>query len=384
MADKIRVLYICTDAKLGGSTQSLWQMIESIKDNIDPIVLLPAKEESYDFFTKHGIICIVHPFPYIVSAPPSWAYWKNVFLHPWRLRCIKRMRGNISTAIAVRRVLNGEKIDIIHSNTTLSTIGIILSKILRAKHIWHVREFMDLDFQMYIEGGLNRLNKIINNADARIVISNAVKERRKLRNKNTYVLLNPIRKKGEICYESNKDKVILFVAYRVTKLKGVEVAISAFANSKEWERGFKLKIVGNIDADYKNKLLNIIRELNILPYVVFVNATNDIKSYFKTASAYIMSSEFEALGRVTAEAMFFGCPVIAKATGGTLDLIKHGETGYLFKTINECSQLLRKVCEEDQKSLVLCAQNFAINNLSQEVYGPKILEIYNKTIQSYL
>ena len=64
-----------------------------------------------------------------------------------------------------------------------------------------------------------------------------------------------------------------------------------------------------------------------------------------------MTSEFEALGRVTAEAMFYGCPVIAHATGGTLDLVKDGETGYLYNTIDECAELIRKVCPENQEKV---------------------------------
>ena len=95
-----------------------------------------------------------------------------------------------------------------------------------------------------------------------------------------------------------------------------------------------------------------------------------------------MTSEFEALGRVTAEAMFYGCPVIAHATGGTLDLVKDGETGYLYDTIDDCANLIQKVCAESQERLILQAQDFAINNLSQEIYGPKIMNVYNKVLNN--
>ena len=88
----------------------------------------------------------------------------------------------------------------------------------------------------------------------------------------------------------------------------------------------------------------------------------------------------EGLGRVTAEAMFYGCPVVAHATGGTLDLVKDGETGCLFNTVDECAALLRKVCLSDNESMVLHAQEFAKNNMSQEVYGPKIMEVYKNVI----
>ena len=93
-----------------------------------------------------------------------------------------------------------------------------------------------------------------------------------------------------------------------------------------------------------------------------------------------MTSDFEALGRVTGEAMFYGCPVIAHATGGTLDLVQHGVTGYLYNEIDECAKLIQKVCVSNQKEMIMRAQKFAINNLSLEVYGPKIMEVYNNVL----
>ena len=93
-----------------------------------------------------------------------------------------------------------------------------------------------------------------------------------------------------------------------------------------------------------------------------------------------MASECEGLGRVTAEAMFYGCPVVAHASGGTLDLVKDGITGYLFHTVDECAKLIRKVCTTDQEQVIMQAQRFAVNNLSQEIYGPKIMEVYESVL----
>ena len=94
-----------------------------------------------------------------------------------------------------------------------------------------------------------------------------------------------------------------------------------------------------------------------------------------------MASENEGLGRVTAEAMFYGCPVIALASGGTLDIVKDKETGYLYNTSDECAELIHHVCTTPQETIILRAQDFVMQNLSQEVYGPKIMTLYNKVIR---
>ena len=115
-------------------------------------------------------------------------------------------------------------------------------------------------------------------------------------------------------------------------------------------------------------------------YVDFIPVQEDVKPFFAQAKAYIKPSVNEGMGRTTAEAMFFGCPVIAHASGGTLDLVRDGETGYLFNTVEECAELMRKVCIADQEEMILRAQEFVKVNLSIDNYGKKLLEVYNSVL----
>ena len=117
-------------------------------------------------------------------------------------------------------------------------------------------------------------------------------------------------------------------------------------------------------------------------YIDFIPAQKDVKPFFSQAMAYVNSSVNEGMGRTTAEAMFYGCPVIAYASGGTLDLVKNGETGYLFNTVEECAELMRKVCTTDQEEVILRAQEFVKQNLSVENYGEKVMEVYNSVLKT--
>ncbi len=107
---------------------------------------------------------------------------------------------------------------------------------------------------------------------------------------------------------------------------------------------------------------------------------DNIKPLYAHAMAYLNPSVNEGIGRTTAEAMFFGCQVVAHASGGTLDLIRHGKTGYLFHTVEECAALLREVCINGQDKIIEAAQDFARQNLSIENYGDKILAVYGKLL----
>ena len=380
MADKIRVLYICIDPSLGGSTASLYNMIDGIRDNVEPIVLFPERGVGYEHFINHGIESHISSFVRLqaFSHNSLISEWK----HPWRWHVVKKWRYDYRCLRFVRKILAGRKVHIVHSNTSPNDIGVLLSRKLHAKHIWHVREFCDLDFHFDIYKGIPHLRKLINNADARIAISNAIKEHWQMPDENTWVINNAIRKKSDACYIQEKEKYLLLSSYNLTDSKGARLAIKAFGLSGMSKVGYRLKLMGNCSDEYKEVLSKTASEYKVLDSVDFVACQKDVKPYFAKATAYIMASECEALGRVTAEAMFYGCPVIAHATGGTLDLVKDGETGYLFNTIEECALLIRKVCTDNQKPMIFRAQEFAINNLSQEVYGPKIMEVYRKVLKN--
>ena len=97
--------------------------------------------------------------------------------------------------------------------------------------------------------------------------------------------------------------------------------------------------------------------------------------------AFVMASKAEGLPRVVSEAMFFGCPVLAYSeSGGALDQVKDGETGYVFHDEDQCAKLLNRIHDEPQEQVILKAQEFAKRELSVENYGPKIMKVYNAVL----
>lgn len=372
---KYRVLYICIDPALGGSTSSLYNLIDSLRGIVEPIVLFPEKGVGYDYFVKSHIESYVFPFIQLTSFRSNrlWDVWK----HPWMWHYIYKRRKDIKCYKYVKTILAGRNVDIVHSNTSPNDVGVYLSRKLGTKHIWHVREFLDLDFHADVYRGIPSLRKLVNKADARIAISTAIKNHWQMPDRNTWVINNAVRKRDEACFISEKEKNLLFCSYYLTERKGARYAIEAFAKSGMASEGYTLKLIGNCEEKYKESLNETAKKNGVLDSIAFIPCQAEVKPYFATATAFIMASEYEAFGRVTAEAMFFGCPIIARATGGSLDIIKNGETGYLFTTMDECAELIRKVCKEEQSAIIRNAQRFAIENLSQEAYPIKIQEVYD-------
>ena len=118
---------------------------------------------------------------------------------------------------------------------------------------------------------------------------------------NTWVINNAIRKQGDACCIPVKEKYLLLSSYYLTDAKGARFAIQAFGTSGISKNGFRLKLMGNCREEYRTILEQTAREYDVFDFVDFVKCQKDVKPYFAKATAYIMASECEALGRVTAE-----------------------------------------------------------------------------------
>lgn len=369
---KLSVLYICTDwSTIEGSSASLLNLIASVRNEVNPIVLLPHDGKVAHRFASMGIRTIIHPF-YTFGGERKRLI--TAIHHPSRTQTYHYFFDNYECSLYVLKQLCDTPIDIVHSNTTLTNVGLLLSHQLHAKHVWHVREYLPALVDIY--GGVNRLKKQIISADAIIFISHPLKNKWNIQTSHSFVIHDAVRRSNFLHITTKKQKYLLFCAAQISPFKGPELAIRAFAFSAAHKNGYLLRFVGECDELYRSELMSLAESLGCQDSIEWVNYCEDVSQYFANATAFLMCSKFEGLGRVTAEAMFYGCPVIALATGGTLDLVKQGETGWLFNTIEECAQLINQVCKEDQSDLIMQAQCFANQNLLEEVYASKILQIY--------
>lgn len=381
MKKKVTVLYICPDPTLGGSTQSLLDMIESLRGLVKPIVLFGREDSAFELFHNRGIECVVYPFIRLHFFSQTSSFME-ILRHPRRIRIINLHCVEKACVKKVKEYLGSRSIDIVHSNYSSILIGHELSVALKAKHVWHIREFLDPGVHVPNRpfGGYTLLKFLINRADARIVISHQAQAHWGFKQKNTWIIYDAVAKASDSGYCSEKKPYILFCSYHITEAKGAIIVVKAFGISGLNKDGIRLSFVGNCTDEMHSQIMGIAKKYECADSIDFIPCQEDVKPFFMNAKAFIMASVNEGLGRVTAEAMFYGCPVIAKDSGGTKDLISDQQTGYLFRTEDECASLMRQVCFSSQEDLIKRAQDFAVSNLSVEVYGPRIMEVYNSVL----
>lgn len=379
---RITVLYIVHDTEIAGTSLSTLNLIKSVQSEVQPIVLLPAEGAVSKLYRGEGLECIVEPFPI------NWDYLKcgrNVlrYLYYEYLNTMKYIVDEKQAFSRIYPLLKSRNIQIVHSASSVITIGVRLSKALHAKHVWHVREFMDLDFHIKPQLGFAYTGNLIRKSDYAIAITKDVFRRwhlQKMHDRSCY-LWDAVRSESEISYDGNKENYFLFCSGNLTVEKGADAAVRSFGKSGVSAKGFSLRLVGRCSESQQKDLLKLAAEYHCEDAISFLGFCNDVKPLMSKARGFLMTSLNEGLGRTTIEAMFYGCPVIARHSGGTVDFLRDGDNGYFFETEDECARLISQLSDQIPTGLIHRSQTFVRSHFTEEVYGREIMKIYGRVME---
>ena len=377
---KPTVLFITNQG--GGAPKSLLNMVKSLRSDIHAIVLFENDQYDYKEFVSEGIECIIVPFRMnmVLNLPGyktiKWKVhrlWDEIFkngLAPMRVEAELKNRGI-------------KKVDIVHTNTGALTVGLSVAKRLHARHVWHLREFQDIDFDAFPYCGWGKFQQLIYQSDAVIGITKAIARHFHFeKHPQSYVVWDAVASKEVATLDMKKEDYILYCSSMIYHGKGLHDLIVAYGKSKLPENGVKLLVAGTLeDEQYKETISKLIEGYNVQNMVQFEGHQNNLKKYMVKARCFVLPSLNEGLGRVVIEAMLYGCPVIVRDSGGPQEYISHGINGYKFTTNEELTQLLNDVVYQDPIELVQNAQTYAITHFSEEVYGPEILKIYEELMR---
>ncbi|WP_240194204.1 glycosyltransferase family 4 protein [Desulfopila inferna] len=124
---------------------------------------------------------------------------------------------------------------------------------------------------------------------------------------------------------------VIMLPGRITRLKGQDIFLKSLLQVKG--RNFQAILVGDTSENpgYVSELKEYISDNNLEECVSLVGHCSDMAAGLLLADIVLSasSSEPEAFGRTTVEAMSMAKPVIATAHGGSLETVVNGETGWL-------------------------------------------------------
>lgn len=226
--------------------------------------------------------------------------------------------------------------------------------------ITHAKEVFFNDFEKitstqkgnhlgYSQSEIEQYKYILNNMDIVFTVSNFTKKLLEKQGiKNNIQILNPPIKteilnnysKGLQFNKNDGDFVILSIG-RLIPRKGHKTVIKSIAKLAKIYSNLKYIIVGN--GPELNCLKELILKLKIEKNVfIFENVEDSFLGYFYSlADIFILNTSFippndvEGLGIVFLEANLFKVPCIGGRSGGVVDAIIDGKTGFLIEPNNE-------------------------------------------------
>jgi L-malate glycosyltransferase len=101
---------------------------------------------------------------------------------------------------------------------------------------------------------------------------------------------------------------------RLSREKGMDILIKAWAQVLRQEKSLKLLILG--DGPLASELRNLSKALDLTDSVDFRGMVQDVSSYLKEADLFVLPSRTEGVSNALLEAMNQGIPCIATDVGG--------------------------------------------------------------------
>ena len=182
---------------------------------------------------------------------------------------------------------------------------------------------------------------------------------------------------------------LLFVG-RLVEKKGLTYLLQALQQLQPNFPNLELIIAGS--GPLKNQLIEQTQQLGIEHQVKFVGRLTHIElvTIYQTSTLAVFpfiqtkDGDMEGLGLVMVEAMGCGCPVIASDLPAVRDVIKHGETGYLFYPTEDriLAQSLALFMNSLQQSSNITKQAlvFTRQNFNWDIITDKYITVLKKTI----
>ena len=373
---KMRVLFITNFHQLYGANRSLLSVIENFRENGHEVCLiLPRKGDYSQELEKKGINHMVIPyFSQLFYYKKALPYLALPFLAVFTLCMMPYI------------IFKAKKFfpDLVYSNTAAENIGYFVAKAIGAKHLTHVREFMDLDHSCVFFGGNTVKKNFICKSDAVLYVSKAVANHTLMGEPvvgKHKVIYNGVRMSDAPYVDKQLPSVINFgVVGLIDESKGQDLAIRYFNEIKDLYPGSLLHIWGDKEGAYKKRIYKMVDDMKLQDRVIFHGFEKNTEKIYCDMSALLMCSRAEGFGRVTIEAMAKGIPVLGYRSGGTAELVIDGFNGYSFVSQEEFNAGVAKMFDNDEHYNKLCCQSYihAHENFTEEIYTKKVRDFVEK------
>lgn len=261
----------------------------------------------------------------------------------------------------LRNYLIQNNIDIIIDSRTRNILlrELITKFIYRNSKIYYIVH--SYNFKEYFPSSKFWSRMLYKNAQTLVCVSKAIEEKvnKLYKLKNTITIYNPFSiAEEELKKEvSESKKVILYFGRFEEKVKNFTLMLEAFSQSKIYQKGYQLHLMGSgDDADF---IQQKIKTLHLNDYVKILPFTENPSEEVREVQFTILTSNYEGFPLSIIESLAVGTPVVAvDCNSGPREIIQNEFNGLLVENHNP--KALAKAINrfaDDSELYHFCKQN---------------------------
>ena len=375
------VLFITHYTELLGANRSMLQLILELRERgVNPTVLMPFSKN----IESEGLKEVLnHNSIKYIEAPI------RQIKHPYFSKIILNYLYSQLLNLQIVKQLKDYKFDIIHSNSSVINIGSCLSKKLKIKHVWHLREFGDLDYNMKTPFCKCFQRIIYRGNNNFVAISQKIRHHflPYVKSQNIHLIYNGIVAQEEKEKDYNCKLEFCIVGF-ISEKKGqydVVKAVDYLVNYMEI-KNFHVTVVGDGYKEHIEQIKRFIIKNNLNSYITFTGYQDNVSSILNKMHVGIMASRNEAFGRVTVEYMMNGLAVIASDGGANQEIVENGKSGIIYHAgdFSELAKIMKYFIQDNKsvKSIAKEGYRVALSNFSSHMNATKIFNLYSSILNS--
>lgn len=372
---ELRVCLPCVGDSVGGSHRAVIELYKGLKKrNVAACIVLHDKAGPLSAVLEDEGISFEH-----VSIPT---------LAPEPLSRLRIFFAFINNFFRLRSFINQQQITVVHGNDLrINLTWSAIARLSAVKYIWHQHSVLtgsrSWKFIPFLCTQFIAVSKfVLKSAPANLAAS------------KKHLVLNPFdtecrhnhaeaRKWLTEKYSVPANAVLLGYVGRLVESKNIPLlleAVSKLGTLISDEKTIHLIIAGHARPEYQQQLADIADRYGIGKSITFTGFSNTPDMILAGLDISVIPSINDGFGRTLVESMLQGTPVLASRSGGHIEIVEHGHTGFLFEP-NDIDDLVGKAAyliEHTEKREEVAKQAFSY---AEEKYDPEkfleaILAIY--------
>jgi len=328
---RVRVTYLCPVGEIGGAEKSMLDLMSRTNgDGFSMTAILlnggPLEEKLRTLDIRYEVCRLPRAIRTLSRAHRASA--RQCLALPFVfIYFVLKLRKAILRYRPAVVVSNGIKCHVLSPFAAFAT---------GSRLIWHVRDVLGPGFLRWWLGATARLfcDLVITNSSA---VAETISTAKTVTIYNGIDLgvfrpdLRPLDKQKDL--HLPREAYVIGTIGHLAPIKGLETLIDAASGILAGLPEAHFVIAGGAiyeaHREYERRLRRIVRSRGLEDRVHFLGFFEDVPRLLATFDIFVLCSHCEGFGRVVAEALAVGCPVVATAVGGVREIVRDGAEGLL-------------------------------------------------------